>query len=289
VRSKIRVQQKIGIIENPYLLNAEYNYRERLFNGSLGFQTVNQSIGAILTSPVYVLGSSLINLSFQSSIQNVDAPTDRSNLIPPNATDNVVNLGRFQGAVTLNRTFPLWAGTTLPPTPEAGLRFTPFPVQPYIALFAGLTGVTSYYTSGDTQNSLTATVGLLGQFGHFSRSYLDYTGFNISFSQGLRDGESPFFFDRFVDQQIISFGIVQQIYGPIRVGIQTSYSLDQSEEISTDYTIEWSRRTYSIFLRYNPVLQLGTLNIRVSDFNWTGNPGYFEGSDIRPVVDGVAR
>jgi hypothetical protein len=27
----------------------------------------------------------------------------------------------------------------------------------------------------------------------------------------------------------------------------------------------------------------------VSDFNWTGNPGYFEGSDVRPVVDGVTR
>jgi lipopolysaccharide export system protein LptA len=289
VRSKIRVQQKIGLLENPYLLNGEYNYRERLFNGTLGFQTVNSSFGAILTSPVIFLGDSDVRLSFQTSLQNVDAPTDRADLLPPNPTSNVANLSRFQGAASLNKSFLLWAGTTLPPTPEQGLRYSPVPVQPYISLFTGLTGVTSYYTNGETQNSMTATVGFLGQFGHFSRYFLDYTGFNVSFSQGLVNGQSPFFFDRYVDQQTVSFGLTQQIYGPIRVGFQSSYSLDQAQEISTDYFIEWSRRTYSLLVRYNPTLQLGTINIRVSDFNWTGNPGYFEGSDVRPVVDGVAR
>lgn len=289
VRSKIRLQQKIGLLEDPYLLNAEYNYRERLFNGSLGYQTVNSSIGAILTSPIYNLGNSGVNLSFQTSLQNIDAPTDRSDLIPKNATDNVVNLSRFQAAVSMNRSFLLWSGATLPPTPEEGLKYSPVPVQPYIAVITGLTGAATYYTNGETQNSMTATVGLLGQFGHFSRPVFDYTGFNVSFSQGLVSGQSPFFFDRYVDQQILSFGLVQQIYGPVRVGFQSSYSLDQSKEISTDYFIEWSRRTYSLVLRYNPVLQLGAINIRVSDFNWTGNPGYFEGSDVRPVVNGVPR
>jgi lipopolysaccharide export system protein LptA len=289
VRSKIRFQQTIGQLQDPYLLNVEYNYRERLFNGSLGFQTVNSSIGAILTSPVILIPNTDIRFSYQASLQNINAPTDRSNLLAANATDNVTNLSRFQGAVSLNRSFLLWAGDTLPPTPDQGLKFSPIPVQPYISFFTGVTGVTSYYTNGESQSSVTGTVGLLGQFGRFSRIFFDYTGFNVSFSQGLVNGQSPFFFDRFVDQQTVSYGITQQIYGPIRVGFQSIYSIDQSKEISTEYFLEWSRRTYSLILRYNPVLQLGVLNIRVSDFNWTGNPGYFEGSDVRPVVDGVAR
>ncbi len=289
VRSKIRFQQTIGQLQDPYLLNVEYNYRERLFNGSLGFQTVNSSFGSILTSPVIVVPNTDIRLSYQASVQNINAPTDRSNLLAANATDNVTNLSRFQGAVSLNRSFLLWSALTLPPTPDQGLRFSPLPVQPYIAIVTGVTGVTSYYTNGETQNSVTGTVGLLGQFGRFSRNFFDYTGFNISFSQGLVNGQSPFFFDRFVDQQTMSYGITQQVYGPIRVGFQSIYSIDQAKEISTEYFLEWSRRTYSLILRYNPVLQLGILNIRVSDFNWTGNPGYFEGSDVRPVVDGVTR
>ncbi len=141
----------------------------------------------------------------------------------------------------------------------------------------------------DAHEDLPRKIEILGQFGRFSGNFLDYTGFNLSFSQGLVNGQSPFFFDRFVDQQTMSYGITQQVYGPIRVGFQSIYSIDQAKEISTEYFLEWSRRTYSLILRYNPVLQLGILNIRVSDFNWTGNPGYFEGSDVRPVVDGVTR
>jgi len=48
-------------------------------------------------------------------------------------------------------------------------------------------------------------------------------------------------------------------------------------------------RAYNILIRYNPVLQLGSLNLRISDFNWDGNSSPFEGNGIRPVVDGVIR
>jgi lipopolysaccharide export system protein LptA len=289
VRSRIRVRQKIGNIEQPYLLNAEYNYRERLFNGTLGFRTVEQSYGFVVTSPSIPLGKTGIILSYQGSIQNIDAETDQPELIEPGATDRITNLSRFQGAFAVSKPFLLWFAPPLPATPEAGLRFTPVPVVPFLQLSVGVTGVESYYSNGDSQPSLTGTIGLFGQLGHFSRSFLDYTGFNISYSRSIVGDLSPFLFDRFVDQEIVSFGITQQIYGPIRLGIQTSFSLTLNEEISTDYFIEWSRRTYSLLIRYNPVLQLGAVNIRISDFNWTGNPGYFEGSGLRPVVGGVTR
>ncbi|MBR8832006.1 MAG: LPS-assembly protein LptD [Chroococcopsis gigantea SAG 12.99] len=289
VRSKLRLQQRIGDLANPYRLNLDYNYRERLFNGSLGYQTVSSSIGAIFLSPALPLGNSGVNLSYQVSLQNVNAPTDRLDLLPPVRTNNDINLTRFQGAVSLSKGFLLWTGGTLPPTTEEGLRFSPTPVQPYIVFITGLTSVASFYSNGDLQPSLTGTVGFLGQFGNFSRSYLDFTGFNVSFSQGLVGDKSPFLFDRYVDQQTVSFGITQQIYGPVRIGFQSAYSIDQNKEISTDYFIEWSRRTYSLLLRYNPILQLGAVNIRISDFNWVGNPGYFDGSDVRPVVNGVSR
>lgn len=56
----------------------------------------------------------------------------------------------------------------MPPTPDQGLKFTPTPVVPYLSLNTGLTGVGSYYSNGETQPSITATVGLQGQIGHFS-------------------------------------------------------------------------------------------------------------------------
>ena len=287
-RGSLRLQQTIGTTL-PHTLNLEYSYRDRLFNGSLGFQTVRSSLGAVLTSPVIPLGQTGINLTYQASAQYINSETDKLDLLQPDRENNRVNLGRYQGSASLSRGFVLWRGQTLPATPTEGLRYTPTPVLPYLALSTTISGVASAYSNGDTQESLSGTLGLVGQLGHFSKPYLDYTGFNLSYTQVARGDLSPFLFDRDVDTKVLSAGITQQIYGPFRLGFQTSLNLDTGREISTDYLLEYSRRTYNILLRYNPVLQLGSLNLRINDFNWTGNPGLFEGSDVRPVVQGVTQ
>ncbi len=290
LRASVQLDQKLGELNAPHTLSLQYNYRDRLFNGSLGFQTVQQSYGAILTSPYIPLGETPFGLVYQTSVQNVNADTDKDELLRSNRENNRATLTRFQGAAIVTGNFLLWADKALPPTPEEGLRFTPTPVVPYLSFNTGLTGVGSYYSNGDTQPSLTATIGLQGQIGHFSNPFLDYTGFQISFSQGIRGNQSPFFFDRFADDQVLSLGLTQQLYGPIRAGVQSFINVKTSQEISTDYFLEFSRRTYNIILRYNPVLELGSVNLRISDFNWEGNAGSFEGNTgIRSVVDGVTR
>ncbi len=269
----------------PHTLNVQYNYRDRLYNGTLGFQTVQSSFGGIITSPVIPLGKSGINLSYQASAQYIDANTDRLDLLEPVRENNRISLGRLQGSAALSTGVLLWQGKPLAPTATEGLRYTANPVVPYLQAIAGLTGTTSYYSNGDNQSTLTGTIGLQGQIGHFSRPFFDYTAFNISFSQGLNNGLSPFLFDRSVDNKVLSAGISQQIYGPFRLGFQTSVNLDTGKETSTDYILEYSRRTYGITLRYNPVLELGGFSIRISDFNWGGGTDPF--SEVKPVVGGV--
>jgi hypothetical protein len=286
LRGSIRLRQTLGEV-NPHTLNVEYSYRDRLYNGTLGFQTVQSSLGGVLTSPVIPLGKSGINLSYQAGAQYINANTDRQDLLEPGRKNDRVSLGRLQGSASLSKGFLLWQGKPLPATPTEGLKYTPNPVVPYLQAIAGVTGTSSYYTSGDNQSTLTGTVGLLGQIGHFSRPFFDYTAFNISYSQGINSGLSPFLFDRSVDNKVLSAGISQQIYGPFRLGFQTSINLDTGEESSTDYTIEYSRRTYGITLRYNPVLELGGFTIRISDFNWTGGTDPFSDGEIKPVVGGV--
>jgi hypothetical protein len=130
---------------------------------------------------------------------------------------------------------------------------------------------------------------LVGQFGHSSRDFLDYTAFNLTYSTSARGGFSPFLFDRAADTQVLFAGITQQVYGPLRVGIQTAWNLDTGKEISTDYLLEYSRRTHSVLLRYNPVQQLGSISLRISDFNWTGGSSeVFGGSGVRPISGGVS-
>ncbi|MDJ0659658.1 MAG: DUF3769 domain-containing protein [Crocosphaera sp.] len=289
LRTKTFLQYRFGNPISPYDVRLEYNYRDRLFNGSLGFQTVRSSFGLLLVSPQIPIDQTGITLSYQGSIQTVNADTDRPSLIGPESDDRRVSLARVQGAASLNKPFLLWYGQALPPTPEEGLKYTSTPVLPYLVLSTGVTGVTSVYGNGDSQPSISGTIGLSGQIGNFSRPFLDYTGFNISFSQALRGDPSPFFFDRYADLKTLNWGITQQLYGPVRVGVQSAYNIDTEEEINTDLFIEYSRRTYSILLRYNTVLKVGSISLRISDFNWGGNPGPFDGTGIRPVIQGVPR
>ncbi|NEO06675.1 DUF3769 domain-containing protein [Moorena sp. SIO3I8] len=269
-RGSLRLRQTIGNTY-PHRLTLEASYRDRLFNGSLGFQTVQSSIGGIFESPTIPLGKTGLTIRYQAGVQRINANTDRVDLLPlPPRDNNRINLTRYQGSATLTWTQPLWQGKILPATAEEGMRYTPAPLLPNIQLNSSITGVASAYSNGDSQEFLRGNIGLTGQFGHFSKPFLDYTGFNISYSQVALGNTSPFLFDRVADTRILNAGITQQLYGPFRVGFQTSLNLDTNQEISTDFFLEYSRRSYNILLRYNPVQQRGLVGLRINDFNWTG-------------------
>lgn len=283
LRASVRGQQLLG----QHVLALEYSYRNRLFNGSLGFQDVQSSVGGVLTSPVFTLGDTGINLSYQIGGQYVTAETDVSGLLPPDRTIDLVSLGRFQGSLFLSRGFTLWQGEPLPATPDQGLRYTPRPVIPTVSLSVGLRGIATYYTNRQWQEVVTGTIGITGQFGHFSRQTFDYTQVNLAFSQDFTAGpQSPFLFDRNADSTVLSGGIVQQIYGPVRAGFQTSINLDTGAQINTDYILEYSRRTYGFIIRYNATQGSGFIGFRLSDFDWSGSPGAF-GGRTRQVSGGV--
>lgn len=285
-RGSLRAQQLIG----THTLSLEASYRNRLFNNSLGFQDVRSSIGALFFSPIVPIGKTGINLSYQAGFQYVTADTDRPDLLKPIRSNNRISLGRYQASAALSRGFTLWQGSALPATPDQGLKYSPVPIRPYVGLGLGLTGVATGYSNGDRQNSISGAVSLVGQFGHFSRPFFDYTAFNVTYSQALRDGLSPFLFDRLADDRILYAGITQQLYGPIRIGFQTAYNVGTGREISTDYFLEYKRRTYGIALRYNPVQQLGSVSFEISDFNWNqGSTEPFAGSGVIPVEGGVIR
>ncbi|MGJ3252070.1 MAG: DUF3769 domain-containing protein [Elainellaceae cyanobacterium] len=287
LRALVRLRRQVL---NNHTVTLEYNYRDRLFNGSLGFQTVDESFGVIFTSPIRRLGNTGIDLSYQASIQRItdDINGDRiDDILGPfdERENDIGTLTRYQVAAELRRLFFLWSGTALPPTPEEGLKYTPNPVVPFIAVLPTVRGVMSYYSSGDTQPILTGRLTLLGQFGQFSRPYFDYLGFNVSYSRSTDGSESPFNFDRVADREVFSAGVTAQLYGPFRFGFQTFINLDSGDGFDTSYILEYSRRTFGVTLRYNPDRETGSLGLRISDFNWTGTPAPFD-SD-RTVESGV--
>ncbi|MGL5083179.1 MAG: DUF3769 domain-containing protein [Microcoleaceae cyanobacterium] len=274
-RGSVRLRQRIG----DYTLTGEYSYRDRLFNGTLGFQTVQSSLGAVLTSPVYKLGESGAEFRFQTGYQRIEARTDRLDLLEPNRDNDRIDRDRFQALASLTYPVLLWQGEPLPATPTEGLKYTPRPVIPFVRLVFVAQGVTSLYSEGDSQSFLVGGAGVQGQLGHFSQDFLDYTGFTLFYTQVVKEGESPFLFDRRVDDRVLTLGLVQQIYGGFRAGFESSVNLDSGLALNNEFTLEYSRRTYGVLLRVNPVRRVGSLNLRISDFNWTGNPRSFSDTE----------
>jgi lipopolysaccharide export system protein LptA len=253
-------------IFGDFTLLSQYAFRDRVYNGSLGFQDVNNIIGSTLLSPKYMLGDSQISLNYQVAAQIIGATRDDVEPV------TVGTLMRLQSAVALGRSFPLLQGQAAPATRESGLRFSPKPVTPKLDAYVNVQGVNSLYSNGATQSALFGTLGLLAEVGNFSKDFFDYTGLNLSYTQAFSSGKSPFLFDRIADNRAFTFGIIQQIYGPIRVGIQHSWSLDTGNVFDSVYSLEYARRTYAFVVRYNPTQGLGEILLRISDFNWTRPP-----------------
>ncbi|NJM96936.1 MAG: DUF3769 domain-containing protein [Phormidesmis sp. RL_2_1] len=97
----------------------------------------------------------------------------------------------------------------------------------------------------------------------------------------------PFLFDREVDRNILYYGLTQQIYGPFLLGFQSAYSLDQNRNISSVYTLEYSRRTYGILLRYDATQSAASIGFRLSNFSWLGDTDPFDTPRTRQVRGGV--
>ena len=282
-RGSVQLAYPIG----THTLALQGAYRTRFFNGSLGFQDVQSIVGGIFYSPIIPLWDTGINLSYQVGSQYINADTDRIALLNPIRTNNRVSLQRYQASAALSRGFRVWQGQPLPATQTQGLRYTPSPVIPYFDVVVGTTGTTTAYSNGDAQNNLILTTGFNAQFGRFSKPAFDYTALNVTYSQALQGGSSPFLFDRAADTRTLATGITQQIYGPWRAGFQTTWNLAEAKAISTDYYLEYSRRTYNFRVRYNPVLSLGSLSLTVSDFNWGGGSQPFDSTGITSVNNGV--
>jgi hypothetical protein len=180
-------------IFGDFTLLSQYAFRDRVYNGSLGFQDVNNIIGSTLLSPKYMLGDSQISLNYQLAAQMIGATRGD---IQPVAIDTLI---RLQSAVALGRSFPLLQGAPAPATKEAGLRFSPKPITPKLDAYVNVQGVNSLYSNGTSQSALFTTLGLSAEVGNFTKDFLDYTGLNLSYTQAFSSGKSPFLFDRVRD------------------------------------------------------------------------------------------
>ena len=96
-----------------------------------------------------------------------------------------------------------------------------------------------------------------------------------------KKGESPFEFDNFNSHSRIKFDFKQQIYGPLLLGLSSDLIISNKSENygefqNTQYTIDFSRRAYSISIFYKNEQSFG---LKFNIFNF-GSRSFDRGSDL---------
>ncbi len=277
------------------------SYRELIFNGSLGRQTVISSYGAQLEG----------SLSFNR--QDGD-PIDR-NRRPPYLgavnldwsaiggsyraelfnTDNLDSQWRTRLNANLSSSLQLWEAPLDPERrQETALRYSPQPIRPGLALDFGLVGTGAFYEDGDRQSTLTLYGGPALTLGRFRDPWFDFTQLTVLVGGTLRDGLSPYSFDRAVDLRTVSFRAAQQLYGPLVLEGGATVNIDGrsrfSGEVSDSYLeLKLLQRSYELGIFYSPYEGTAGIRIKLNDFNFGGSGTPFvprPGANAAPPLSG---
>jgi hypothetical protein len=190
---------------------------------------------------------------------------------------NLADLWRANAIGSLNVSLPLWTGKPAPPTVLEGFANTPQPVVPGLTLNANFQGTLAYYGDGTNQNTLSLSGGPTLTLGHFIKPFLDFTQLTITGGGTLRQGQSPFSFDRAVDLGTLGIGLTQQLVGPLvfsgGVGLNVDPNSTNFGEVLQSYLeLRWQRRSFDVGVFFSPYDGLGGVRVRLHDFNFNG-PG----------------
>ncbi|MEB3202754.1 MAG: DUF3769 domain-containing protein, partial [Synechococcus sp.] len=266
------------------------SYRERIYNGSLGLQTLVYSYGANLT------GTSVFNQPkgrLKGEATMTETPVKQAPFFAPVTltwaaqsgnyqatlfeTNTLETLWRSYANLAISSSLQLWQGKELSQNgdPSLGLRYSPTPIIPGVSLNFGTSGYLATYSDGARQNTLTLWGGPAFTIGQFDKPFFDYTRLSTSIAGTFLNGASPFGFDRTVDLRTLSFQAAQQIYGPLVIEAGATVNIDNDSDFYGDVSYSYvelklQRRSYEIGVFYSPYDGIGGIRVKLNDFNFAG-------------------
>lgn len=259
------------------------SYRERIFNGSLGRQTLITAYGAQLQGRLTlnrqdeVAGESSRPTPYLAPLRvnwSAIAGSYRAELFN---TDTLDTQWRTRLNASLSSSLQLWEAPLDPERRERpALRYSAVPIRPGLALDFGLVGTGAVYGDGARQNTLTLYGGPALTLGRLRDPWFDYTQLAVLVGGTLRDGLSPFGFDRAVDLRTVSFRAAQQLYGPLVLEGGATVNIDGRSRFSGDVSnsyleLKLLQRSYELGIFYSPYDGNAGVRVKLNDFSFSGN------------------
>jgi hypothetical protein len=276
-------------------------YRERVYNGSLGLQTVVYSYGGQLEGSLRFNpdpadpGDDRRRTPYVGPVEldwRAVAGTYQASLFERNQLDTQWR-GRLNAGVTSS--LRLWEARLDPERHQlAALRYSAEPVRPGLNLNFGVAGSLAGYEDGAHQNTLTLFGGPALTLGRFRQPWFDYTQVGLLLGGTLRDGRSPFGFDRAVDLGTLSFRAAQQLYGPLVLEAGATVNIDSNSRFYGDLSYSYvelklHQRSYELGVYYSPYDRIGGIRIRLNDFNFSGSGTPFVPRPVQPQLQSTTQ
>ena len=243
-------------------------YRYRTWNGSLGETDINAAYGVYAqTKGSWSTGEVDHDYLIRGAIGDYDA--DRFN------SNRRLRSGRGSLFASVTSKIPLLKGKTAELIPTAAYHYSPVPIVPGLSLNTNVNTSIAVYGDGRHQENLSLSGGPTITLGTFSKPFLDFTQISIVGSGSLKNGDSPFAFDRNVDLATLGVGLTQQIVGPVVLSTGVSYNVDPGSKfygstVNSNIELRWQRRSYDVGVYFNPYEGIGGVRFRLNDFDFKG-------------------
>ena len=109
----------------------------------------------------------------------------------------------------------------------------------------------------------------------FTNSYFDYSNLEILAIYPIKGDDSPFIFDNIDSSNRIQFNFNQQLLGPLLFGYKAYLNLDSdSNEYGQfkdpTYSLDISRRAYSLGAFYKPSSESLGIQFNIFNFDYSG-------------------
>ena len=266
--SKVLSQEKTEDYDKETELSFFGNYRETIWNGSLGQREILGAYGIKLEKNKYWLDNNVIkssNLAAGYGYYESSARGDAS---------EIINSKRLNISLERRHSYPIWS-PNINNNITSDYVYTPIPVKKGLNFNAQTNFDFFRYDDYYFQNLYTFKAGPELTLGNFKNKFFDYTQLSIYPKLTLARGESPFGFDQSSDNHSLEINLEQQLIGPLTLKANTEYNLDinsgnYKEFYNTSYILGWNRRAYKIGLFYNQQSRSGGLNFKIHSFNFDG-------------------
>ena len=136
------------------------------------------------------------------------------------------------------------------------------------------------YGDGSSQEAVIFRSGPSITLGSLTKKYLNYTNLDILAQYAIKGNESPFRFDNINNTENIKFNLKQQLYGPLIFGALSYLNVDPNHDnygefFDTQYSLDISRRAYSLGAFYKPSSTAFGLQFKIFNFDYLGSSSSF--------------